>query len=88
LEGELKKGRPGSPLVLLCIDGLTLIWNVLSCEMQISGEVASFVVDACQPNAMMFKSGVFNSAGFGWFGQKQCAINKFMQEMKMKIVRY
>jgi hypothetical protein len=55
--------------------------------MQISGEVASFVVDACQPNAMMFKSGDFNSAGFGWFGQKQCAINKFIQEMKNIIVR-
>jgi hypothetical protein len=56
--------------------------------MQISGEVASFVVDACQPNAiMMFRSGDFNSAGFGWFGQKQCAINKFIQEMRKKIVR-
>jgi hypothetical protein len=55
--------------------------------MQISGEVASFVVNACQPNAMMFKSGDFNSAGFGWFGQKQCAINKFIQEMKNIIVR-
>jgi hypothetical protein len=46
------------------------------------------VVDTCQPNAMMFKSGDFNSAGFGLFGYQQCAINKFIQEMKKKIVGY